>query len=80
MLRRGGERTRGKEKQVQFSAFFPTAICYVIKIFQMHEHKVFVSFYTAKFHFTFKFTFCLWNRTEVVFLLKDFPLCNELNN
>jgi hypothetical protein len=31
------------EKKVQFSAIFSTAICFVIKIFHMHEHKVFVS-------------------------------------
>lgn len=32
-----------EKKKVQFSAFFSTAICFVIKIFHMHEHKVFVS-------------------------------------
>lgn len=41
------ERRMNKRKRETSSIFsiFSTAICYVIKIFQMHEHKVFVSFY-----------------------------------
>lgn len=36
-----GETTIKRKNEVQFSAFFP--LRYVIKNFQMHEHKVFVS-------------------------------------
>lgn len=37
------EGTIKRKNEVQFSAFF-AAICYVIKISRMHEHKVFVSY------------------------------------
>lgn len=35
-------------RKVQFSAFFSAAICFVIKISRMHEHKVFVSLFSIK--------------------------------
>lgn len=70
------ERRMNKRKRETSSIFsiFSTAICYVIKIFQMHEHKVFVSLYIAKLQFTLKFTFL--NRSCC--LRKDF-LCLCLN-